>query len=185
MFFAGLFFNFNFLQMTFLPNDYKEPNTSANGGYFKLEQGDNRFRILTDCVIGWEAWKIDQEGKNRPHRFGIEDKPNGNDFDTKVKLFWAFGVYNYKADEVQILHLTQASIRNAILAYIDDEDFGEPQGYDLTIKRSGQGMETEYLVLASPPKEPKKEVAEALQDLKLDLSKHINGGNPFESNAPF
>ena len=33
-----------------------------------------------------------------------------------------------------------------------NEDYGDPLGYDITISRTGKGMDTEYRLVPSPPK---------------------------------
>jgi flagellar capping protein FliD len=54
----------------------------------------------------------------------------------KVKEFRAFVVWNYTDEKVQIMEITQNSIKNQIYKLANDEDFGDPKTYDLKINRS-------------------------------------------------
>ena len=66
----------------------------------------------------------------------------------RVKDFWAF-VWN-DAQKVQILEITQSSIKSAIKAYVANKKWGDSKGYDITVKREGSGFDTEYTIMANP-----------------------------------
>lgn len=134
----------------FLPQDYKSP--SAVSPYTKFMDGENRFRILSKPIIGWEDWEKVEAGF-RPIRFRMKDRPKlPIDPKKPVKHFWAMIVWNYKTEAIEILHLTQASIRSAIEALVHDKDWGAPFYYDIKVTRSGEGMDTEYVVNPIPHK---------------------------------
>ena len=88
--------------MSFLPQDYTSPKSFNN--YMKLQEGENKIRILSRPIIGWEDWL-----NNKPIRFRMSEKP-AKPVDAKkpIKHFWAFVVWNYAEEQIQILHLTQA-----------------------------------------------------------------------------
>ncbi len=91
-------------------------------------------------------------------------------------------VWNYQSKNVEILQITQRGIQESLLNYLHDVDFGEPKGYDIVIKRDGEGLETKYQVLAKPPKALDKDIAQAYEDKDpIDLTKLYEGGNPFEA----
>ena len=58
--------------------------------------------------------------------------------------------------------------------YFQNEDYGDPLGYDITISRTGKAMDTEYGVIASPP----KPFVPTYED------KNINWNNWMESKDP-
>lgn len=147
----------------FLPEDYKAP--AMGGGYAKLKDGENRFRIVSKPIIGWLGWE-----EKKPLRFKMKDKPERK-FEKPIKHFWAFIVWNYTDKEVQILEITQATIQAAITTLSKDEDWGAPFSYDIKIIRKGKDMDTEYSVTPSPKKplgdEEKKAVVEKPAYLEL------------------
>lgn len=49
----------------FLPTDYEVKSTSDQ--YMKLEQGNNKFRILSSPIIGQEWW-TEEKGARMVHR---------------------------------------------------------------------------------------------------------------------
>ena len=59
----------------FLPSDYKIPTTSK---YMKFKQGENRFRILTSPIIGWEYWVNTEKGR-KPVRKRSEERRVGKE----------------------------------------------------------------------------------------------------------
>ena len=138
---------------TFLPKDYELKE--AGSDFMKLEDGDNKFRVLTDAVIGIEGWK-----DNKPFRRGGADAtidPSEVDIDQKygkpkISSFWAFMVYSYRDEKVMLLQINQKTIQKAIMGYASDSDWGHPQEYDLTITRTDTGGKISYAVKPSPAK---------------------------------
>jgi len=100
-------------QDDWLDADYQLPSSSS---YMKLMPGDNKFRILSQPVTGYEFWT----GENKAIRSrdipketpGIKVNKEGK---SSVNHFWAMIVYNYNAKDVQILQLTQKGIMKYIL----------------------------------------------------------------------
>ena len=135
--------------MSFLEKDYKMP---VNSNYYKFKEGKNKFRVLSDAITGWEYWTTENKPVRSEEPF--EDMPEDikKDKEGKVRInhFWAFIAWNYEAKKVQVLELTQKSIMNAIKAYIDEPDWGDPKGYDIVVTRSGAGFDTEYQTIANP-----------------------------------
>lgn len=138
---------------SFVPDGY-EVKTSG-GDFFKLQPGDNKFRVLTDAVVGKEGWK-----DNKPFRKGGADAHiDGDDVDLddktkkpKINDFMAFYVFDHSDNKVKIASFTQAGIKKAIMNYASEEDYGHPMGYDLKINKSGDGLLTKYTVTPSVPK---------------------------------
>lgn len=157
----------------FLPEGYEAPK--SNGGYMKLQEGENRIRILSQPIIGWEDWK-----DNKPIRYRMADKPvKSVDPRKAVRHFWAFIVWNYSEQQIQVLHLTQSGIRSAIEALCKDSDWGAPYTYDLKIVKNGKGMETEYVVNPVPHKPISKEIKDAFMDKPCNLEALFDNLDPF------
>jgi stage V sporulation protein SpoVS len=164
----------------FLPNDYEVPQKAGN--YMKLVDGENRFRILTSPILGYEWWEQDGETR-KPVRVRMNDKITTTPESEKAKHFWAMAVYNYNQEAIQILEITQATIQKAIKALAKDSDWGSPLGYDLVVTRSGKELNTEYTVNPKPAKELDKTVAEKFKQTSINLNALYDGEDPFASEV--
>jgi len=167
----------------FLPENYEIP--SSGGNYYKLEQGENRFRILASPLMGNEYWNHENKPVRRPTgiRIIITDIREEKDGSLgRVKHFWAMPVWDYKSESVKILQITQKSILTAIKELAKDEDWGTPLNYDLSITRTGEGLETEYNVKPKPAKFLEKNARDAWEKLQadgFDISELLESGDPF------
>lgn len=161
----------------FLPQGYEPP--ASGGNYMKFEKGENRFRILSRPIIGWEDWE-----DKKPVRFRMDAKPE-KPIDPKkpIKHFWAMAVWNYKTSRVQVLEITQSSIQKAVKALADDADWGNPLEYDIKVVRTGDGMDTEYQTNPVPHKPLTDEIKEQVAQVKVNLEALYDGGDPF--GVPF
>ncbi len=160
--------------MSFLPQEYKAPSTNSN--YFKIQEGENKFRILSRPVIGWEDW----DHNKKPVRYRFENKPaNSIDPSKPIRHFWSMIVWNYAEEKIQILHLTQASIRNRIQALSNDKDWSEPFFYDLKVIKEGSGIDTEYTVNPLPHKELSPEIKELFYEKPCNLEALFDNADPF------
>lgn len=165
--------------MTFLPENYRAPQT---GNYFKFKDGDNTVRILGSAIVGYEYWNTDNKPVRSKEPFktlpqDIRADKDGNP--TKIKHFWCFPVYNYDAERVQIMEVTQQTIRDAIKALIDNAKWGDPKSYDLTITRSGEGFDTTYQVMPNPHSELAENIKVQYETTKINLEALYDGGDPF------
>lgn len=168
----------------FLPTDFKIPASPSN--YMKLVDGENTFRVLSSAIIGFEYWT----NENKPVRSKEvpEETPNikmRNGQADKVKHFWAFIVWNYATKQIQILELTQKSIMQAIKALVDNKKWGKPSGYDITVTRTGEGLDTEYSVMPNPHSELTKEIAEVYNSKQINLNALYEGKDPFETTKDY
>jgi hypothetical protein len=160
----------------FLPKDYELPETPSN--YARFQEGINRFRILSSAITGYEYFNTDNKPVRSKEAFESTPdlKKNG-----KVKVFWAFVVWNYQTKSIQILELTQKTIMNAIKGFISNEKWGSPFSYDIAITKTGEGLDTEYQTQAEPPiGEPSDEVKEAFMDKPVQLGALFVNEDPFE-----
>lgn len=167
--------------MSLNPKDYEKH--ASSGGYMKLKEGENKFRVMSDTITGWEYWTNANKpvrSESYPESFpDIRKNPDGS---SNVKAFCAFIVWNYNEKSLQILELTQKKIRETLEAIMKDEDYGELKGYDVTIIREGEGLNTQYQVTPKPPKPVAKEIAEAYANTKIDLKALFKGEDPYETS---
>jgi hypothetical protein len=168
--------------MSYFPKEYSIPKSSDNSKYTKFEEGKTRFRILSTPLLGFEYWNQDKKPVRNLDKF--ENIPEDAKLDAEGKFkqrhFWAMKVYNYNTSQVEILEITQKTIQNTILAYAENEDYGDPREYDITVTREGEKMETSYSVIASPPKTASNEVIDADMTTPVNLKALLTGENPFD-----
>lgn len=92
----------------------------------------------------------------------------------KPKHFWAFLVVNYAEGKLQVMEITQTTIMAAIEALVSNPKWGKPQGYDIVVNATGDGLDREYAVVP----EPHTKAPEA--DIKnVSLEALFDGGDPF------
>lgn len=171
--------------MTVLPKGYTEPDTS---NYMKFKQGDNKFRALSDKItVGMEFWKATKDGREPVRRRPDEPiSPKELEVDKEGQLimpkhFWAFVVWNYNSKKVQILEITQATIRRKLNVLMRNEDWGDLAGYDITVTKEGEGFDTTYETVQSPKIEVDPGIARMAKDMKINVDALFEGKNPFKS----
>jgi hypothetical protein len=175
--------------MSFFPDNYNPEATQsggANGNYFKPQDGKNKVRICSNAIFGYLYWtsqnkpmrSADHPGSNPPDiRTGDDGKPD------RVKPFLAMIVWDYSDKLPKIWEITQRSIIQALEGFVADEDWGDPQGYDLTINRSGQKLETTYMLIPSNKKDTDPAIFAALDETPINLYALYSGDNPFDPNV--
>ena len=164
---------------TFLPTGYEIPGVSDK--YMKFQKGENRFRILSSPILGYEYWE-EVGDKRTPKRTPL-DKP----FSTEevsdpedIKHFWAMVVYNYANKKIQILEITQRGIQKTLRALARDEDWGSPVlKYDIVVIKTGDGMETKYEVLPKPATKLTEGIVEAYEGMEIRLEALYEGKDPY------
>ena len=163
--------------MTFLPKEAKEPKGKSN--YTKLNEGVHKLRVLSSAIVGMEEWQTDGE-KKIPVRYTTQDAPPFGKDGKELKYFWAFVVWNYEQERLQIMEITQKTIRTALQAYIDNEAWGDPKTYDIVINRKGTKLEdTEYTVVANPHTDVDKAILKTYEESNIDLEEWREGKDPF------
>lgn len=167
--------------MSFLPDGYTVPDAST--GYMKFKVGDNRFRVLSSAILGWEAWN-EVDGKRTPIRWKEGESMDISKLDKpeEAKRFWAFFAWNYSDKEIQILEITQKGIMKSLSALNKDEDWGDPKNYDVVVIREGEDMNTTYSVQPKPAKKLDSEITKAWDEIKdkVKLEALFKGEDPFE-----
>lgn len=189
---ASLLLSINKTIMTnFLPAEYKIPSSN---NYMRLKDGANKFRVLSSAITGHEYWNNENQpvrSKEVPKettdiKMVKVKKKNGEEVleKSKVKHFWAFIVWNYDVNAVQILQITQATIQEPMLAIVNDTAWGDPKGYDITIKKQGEGLQTQYTVVPNPHKEIEADIIKTYENGKINLEALYTGEEPFNNEAP-
>jgi len=177
----------------FLPADYKVPTDSK---YMKFQQGSNRFRILGSfanqtAIMGYEYWKSGEEGKRTPVRVmmgvnipmtDLEESEQTGELDMP-KHFWAFPVYNWNEERVQILEITQKSVMNGIKDLARNKSWGDPAEYDLVVTQTGQQLKTKYSVVPNPKEKLPPEVQVKVKATPVNIVALFSGEDPFKTPA--
>jgi hypothetical protein len=166
--------------MSFLPTGYSQPTPPKN--YLRFQKGDTAFRIIGPATLGWEYWIEDAKGR-KPVRLAMgAEKPEIDGVpDQDVKHFWAFPVLDYLECRVMLLEITQRGVQKAIKQLVDDPAWGDPTGYDIVVKRTGDGMDTEYSTMARPPKPLPKDIQDECDKVlaSIDMDALFRGDDPF------
>ena len=161
----------------FIPTDYKVPEKQSN--YTRFQEGLNRIRILSPMIFGEVYFNND----NKPTRSkkGFDRMPEDIKKDGKIKHFWAFVVWNYQTEHIQVCEITQSTIQASMMALVDNPKWGSPDKYDIAITRTGEGLETSYTVQAEPPiGEPEETILKAYEETTINLENLYKNGDPFK-----
>ena len=175
--------------MAFLPENYDKIAPSETGGRYTrfVKDGVTRIRPVSSAIVGYEYWTND----NKPHRtttrpdpYQLPENVRCNDAgQPQIRFFWAFVVWNFDTQQIEVCEITQASVREGIMALINDPDFGDPSnfesGYGLKIARSGQGLDTKYTVTPGKvgPLDPR--ILDAMDQCPVRLEALFSGEDPF------
>lgn len=167
-----------------LPTDYKLTESNA-WNYFKITEDPQEFRILTSPILGYEYFAVDGDTA-RPVRQKepFDGIPSDSRDWNAPKEFRAFVVWNHTASKLQVMEITQQSIKKEILKYVkDSENWGDPKRYDLRIWKTGKGKETRYTLTALPKSKFESEelYKAAIEDAtKINLPALYEWADPFK-----
>lgn len=118
---------------------YTAPESA--GSYFKLQDGKSaKVRIASDAYVYFDSYK------------GVP----------KTTPSYAWVIWNFTEARAQVLQAS-LTVFKSIQALILDDDWGDPEEYNLTIRREGVLKETKYHVTPSPQKSALKDVLDASQ----------------------
>lgn len=181
-----------------LSSSYREPTQPSQFLKFEIDK-TTRIRILDEGIAGFEAWT---QAENKPIRLPMNEQgqPEGQ-FDVpikkkkdkdgketnqdKISVFWAFTVWNYELEEIQVWSFTQAGIKKAITNYRQDADYSNLLSYDLKITKKKTGSlptDVEYAVLAGKESKLPETVTEILFDIDVDLNRLFTNEYPIKYN---
>ena len=168
-------------------------NIKSDGQYqmrFMGCKGDaQRF---TDGYESWEDYVKDngEQGK-RPHRMKkAEGERLPKDFidldrNGEPQYFWSVVVW-YEG-EIVVYTIKQKTIMHKIILLTEDEeDFGDPRGYDIVVTRYKESGNIKYDVRAKPRKPATQEMLDAVKEAQIDLQAlFIKDENGITSLSPF
>jgi hypothetical protein len=169
----------------FLPEGYQAPEVQSN--YMTLEEGLNSFRVLSPAIVGYEWWVENGAEGRRPVRVRtLEEIPDevreATDSRQRAKHFWAFTVYNYASQTIQILEIKQKTVMRAIEALVKNPKWGDPQNFDLQIEKvrtGSQERDVEYNVIPEPPSPLDAGIMELAKQVPVRLEALYEGADPF------
>jgi hypothetical protein len=107
-------------------DNFKNVKSGGSGDILKLEDG----KAVKIRVLG-EPWVYTSEYKDQ------------------ISTRFALTVYNQTDSKAQILMIPRTAF-GMIYDLVENADWGDPDSYDITIKRTGTGLDTEYSVAPSP-----------------------------------
>lgn len=165
--------------MPFVEENFDLPKKP--GHYAKLEEGENRFRILSETPLrGFVDWR-----DKKPIRFPENAPPEASVDPAKpYKYFWAMIVWNYTLRQIQILEIVQRSILEKLHDLVTDVDWQDPREYDIRISKKGSGMETRYALTPGKHAPMASEILEHARATKVDIGELLTGGDPFAAETP-
>ena len=161
----------------FIADDYTPP--VSGGGFSKIEQGDNTFRILSSPLLLWVVW---EGSKPTRLKYNKENKPATPPGERdSVKHAWAMVVWNYQTKKIEVMELDKATIIKPLLANVKNKAWGHPKHYDVIFNKKGSGKDgTEYGFTPIPPSKASQEIIDAFLENPIDLNQLlVEGGNPF------
>ncbi|MCI0528121.1 MAG: hypothetical protein L0Y56_11850, partial [Nitrospira sp.] len=73
----------------------------------------------------------------------------------------------------------------SLTALASDPDWGSPiLSYDISVTRTGDGMDTEYQLTPKPKKKMDEAVLELIKNTPVRLEALFDGEDPFDTNSP-
>lgn len=171
---------------TFLPIDTVEEiakEAASNGRFLSPSKltGEKRVRFVGEGITGHSGWTTDR----KPVRFEAMPETLPADLAPDMagrvglKRFIAGVVWDYEANEFKILEITQKTLMDLLFKYVKDSDYGDPTNYDIKISKTGEGKNTEYSLIAAPPKPLTKEITKAYEEANINLRALFDGEDPF------
>ena len=179
--------------------------TGSGGNYLNPGSIDKdsqvRITILgTSSLGGYECW-VAKEGKRFSMKFKTE--PTREDLkeradeegveltgEEKVKGFYAFFIWNYDEEAVQVFQFSQQGLIDPIISNLSDEEISqEPHAYDFKISTNGlSGLDKRYNVACVPGKRRQEKVNKQIEEAFLevltgggDLTNLLVGADPFKA----
>lgn len=164
-------------------------NTGGDKRYLnisKIPDGQPlRLRFFGEGITGFLAWSVDRKPLRwplRPETLPEIVKPDDNG-DRLAKFFLCGICWDYSTETFRVIEITQKGIIGEIHKYLADEDYGDPTQYDISITRTGSGLETKYEVVMKPPKPPAASLQAKFEALDWDLNRLFDGEHPWPSQS--
>ena len=149
----------------------KKYGIAGGGDWLTLQQGDNRIRIVSEFEDYGSHY--DSTQKKSFVCLGEEECPfcqNGE----KPRVQYLGWVIDRKDNEIKLLQIGHQVFKQiGEYAKSDEYGFEKVPSYDMNIKKTGQGLNTEYAVLASRKDAELSEEEKAMITEKIKLPKEI------------
>lgn len=162
----------------------KEVTSGRYVNVSKLEERkEHRFRFFGTGITGFEVWTVGGKPIRypfKPETAQLPDDVRVDENGPSLKRFIAGLVYDYAADDFKVMLLTQKGLMNMLFKCMQDPDYGDPVNYDIKISRKGSGLNTEYTLVPSPPKDPALSLTTRYEDLYCNLEALFANKDPFE-----
>ena len=189
--------------------EVRDSSKSTGGAYLNPSsiEKDSTVRITIlepptgqKSLGGHECW-VTKEGKRFSMKFKTE--PTREDLkvradeegveltgDEKPKGFYAFFIWNYEEEAVQVFQFSQQGLIDPIISNLSDEEISqEPHAYDFKLSTNGlSGLDKRYNVACVPGKRRQekvnKEITAAFDEVMnqgADLSNLLVGADPFKA----
>ena len=81
------------------------------------------------------------------------------------------------------MELTQISLQRIIIELIEDEDWGEPNNYDITITKKGEGRTQTSYSLTPKESELSSEIKNTYKKANIDLELLFESKDPFNPDG--
>lgn len=169
------------------PNQYKdvekEYGIGGSSNFMKLEPGENIVRFVSEFEVrGIHQFK-NEKGKFETHTcFGKQKGCIYCNADNKITVKYLSWVIDQKDHKIKLLEIGH-TIFKQLGQYQDDPDysFDSVPNYNIKIKKTGEGLSTEYQVIPSPKRyeldakeeeevmklKPISEVIQAMKDKEM------------------
>lgn len=131
--------------------DWGDVDVKTGSDYMKLNEGDNVVRIVTKPYQFQVCWLKDTSGVSRKVRSALSKDCPLVKRGEKLQKRWYVGVIERRSNACRILEVS-SQIMAGVKNHADDQDWGDPRGYDINIKRAAPGSQPLYSVLAKPKK---------------------------------
>lgn len=162
--------------MEFFIQEANDALEKSGSSFFELETGDNMFRIVSEFKWGYKFnYQNREEAKERKYPFFRTDDPEVAANKSKLNLIATMVVFDYKSGSLKSFNVHQKDILKGMKSYLDNPKYGDLTGYDIVIKKVGEGRESRYQVMANPPEEYSPEIIEALNEVEIVLDNAFEG----------
>lgn len=108
-----------------------------------------------------------EEGKQYKIRVIGEPWVYSSEYQGNLSVRFALSIYNETEEQAQILMLSKTAFGN-IYDLSENEDWGDPETYSITMKRTGEGTDTKYSFAPSPKKPLDADKKAEVESIVLD-----------------
>lgn len=155
-----------------MPNeisDYDKYEIPNDGSFLKLEAGDNKIRIASKPyeVAFYQTSKKGEKYSTQSLRTKEEVEQAVRE-GKKVKYKYAYLAFSRKDNKLYVFEAPVAIFR-LIVNFARNPEYGDPQKYDITVNKQGEGLGTTYQVIPSRKSTPLTPEEESL----VALSNHL------------